>query len=51
LERSRTSIVEQARKIEDSKARLARLPGLQEQLRRYQEAGIEAKLKDRSLGH
>lgn len=49
LERSRTSIVEQARKIEDSKARLARLPGLQEQLRRYQEAGIEAKLKDRSL--
>lgn len=49
LASSRTAIVEQARKLEDARARIARLPALQEQLRRYKEAGIEEKLKDHSV--
>lgn len=48
LARSRAQIVELQRQIEDRTTRLAGLPALQEKLRRYQEAGVEAKLKDQS---
>lgn len=48
LARSRTSVLERGRRVEDARAKLARLPVLEERLRRYVEAGVEARLKDRS---
>ena len=48
LSKSRTQVLERGRRVEESKAKLSRLPALEERLRRYNEAGVEARLKDRS---
>lgn len=49
LERSRTKIIELEKEQEQVSERLDELPGLEEILKRYQEAGLEEKLKDQSL--
>lgn len=48
LARSRSSVLERGRRVEEARTKLSRLPVLEERLRRYVEAGVEAKLKDRS---
>ena len=48
LSRSRAQVLERGRRVEDARAKLSRLPVLEERLRRYTEAGVEARLKDRS---
>lgn len=49
LERSRNRIGELHREIRAVEERLAALPGLEETLKRFQEAGLESKLKQKSL--
>ena len=49
LERTRIQIVETYKEIRQVEEKLATLPGLEETLRRFQEAGLEEKLKEQSL--
>lgn len=49
LERSRKSLLEARAEIRRTEDRLARLPALEESLHQYQEAGLEERLKERSL--
>jgi predicted ATPase len=49
LERSRTRIVGIQREIHSIVERLAALPSLEETLKRFQEAGLEERLKEKSL--
>ena len=49
LERSRRSSTETRNELEQIEERLAALPGLQETLARFKEAGLEERLKERSL--
>ncbi len=49
LEKSRRRIVEAWREIEELTARLDALPGLEETQRRFQEAGLEERFRERSL--
>jgi energy-coupling factor transporter ATP-binding protein EcfA2 len=48
LERSRSEIIRIASDIGNIDERLTALPGLEETLKRFQEAGLEEKLKDKS---
>jgi DNA repair ATPase RecN len=49
LERSRSRIVDVRREIRAADERLAALPGLEETQKRFQEAGLEERLKEKSL--
>jgi predicted ATPase len=49
LERSRGRIVEIRRELKAIDERLAALPGLEETQKRFQEAGVEERLKEKSL--
>lgn len=49
LGKSRSRILECARELKTIEERLANLPGLEEKLKRFQEAGLEEKLKEKSL--
>lgn len=49
LERSRDGILSIRQDLEATNAKLAVLPGLVETLRRYQQAGLEERLKERSM--
>jgi energy-coupling factor transporter ATP-binding protein EcfA2 len=49
LERSRSRIVDVRREIKAADERLAALPGLEETQKRFQEAGLEERLKEKSL--
>ena len=49
LERSRRRILAARKELTENEERLAALPGLEETLRRYQEAGLEEDLKEQSL--
>jgi len=49
LEKSRFRIVDVLREQKLAEERLAKLPGLEEMLKRFQEAGLEEKLKEQSL--
>jgi len=49
LERSRTRLVATSKELDDIEERLDALPGLEETLTRYQEAGLEEDLKEQSL--
>jgi ABC-type lipoprotein export system ATPase subunit len=49
LDQSRRDILECDRKLAEIDEQLAGLPGLEETLGRYRDAGIEAKLKDQAL--
>lgn len=49
LEKTRGSILEVRRQLEDLQERLAALPGLEETLEQYRKAGLEERLRDRSL--
>ena len=49
LKKTRQSILEVRRELEDLKERLAALPGLEETLDQYRKAGLEERLRDRSL--
>jgi hypothetical protein len=49
LERSRSRILDAQKEQKQIEDRLAALPGLEETLRRFKEAGLEEKLKDQSL--
>ncbi len=49
LERSRTRLLETQKELAQIEERLAALPGLEETLRRFQDAGLEEKLKEQSL--
>jgi hypothetical protein len=49
LEQSRARLIEADRDLKRTDERLASLPGLEETLRRFQEAGVEERLKERSL--
>jgi len=49
LERSRGRIVDVRREMKALEERLAALPGLEETQKRFQEAGLEERLKDKSL--
>ena len=49
LERSRSRIVDVRREIRQLEDRLAALPGLEETQKRFQQAGIEEHLKEKSL--
>lgn len=49
LEQTRKSIIDVNSELQYIDERLSNLPGLEETLIRYQEAGLEDKLKDRSL--
>ena len=49
LARNRRSIVETRTELEKNEERLAALPGLEETLARFKEAGLEERLKERSL--
>ena len=49
LEKTRRSILEVRRELEDLQERLAALPGLEETLEQYRKAGMEELLRDRSL--
>ncbi|MCY4420202.1 MAG: AAA family ATPase [Gammaproteobacteria bacterium] len=48
LERSRTRILEVQHEIKSIEDQLAALPGLEETLKRFQEAGLEDRLKEKS---
>jgi len=48
LRTSRARLEEVARRLANAEERLARLPGLEESLRRFQEAGVEAQLQEQS---
>lgn len=49
LEKSRTDILNTRRELAQIAERLAALPGLEETLKRFQEAGLEDRLKEQSL--
>lgn len=49
LERSRSRLLETHRELSQIEDRLSSLPALEETLRRFQEAGLEDKLKEQSL--
>jgi predicted ATPase len=49
LERSRTRIAEARRELSQLHERLAALPGVEETLKRFQEAGLEERLKEQSM--
>ena len=49
LERSRSRMLATRKELDDIDERLAALPGLEETLKRYQEAGLEEDLKEQSL--
>ncbi len=49
LERSRHRIVDARREMQSTEERLAALPGLEETQKRFQQAGIEERLKEKSL--
>ncbi len=49
LERSRGKILDVRKELEQVEERLGALPGLEETLKRYQEAGLEERLKEQSL--
>ncbi len=49
LERSRTRLLETQKELAQIEERLAMLPSLEETLRRFQDAGLEEKLKEQSL--
>lgn len=49
LEKSRQSINNTERELKQIDERLAALPGLEETLKRYQDAGLEERLKDKSV--
>ena len=49
MERSRGRILAARKELTENEERLAALPGLEETLRRYQEAGLEEDLKEQSL--
>jgi len=49
LERSRSRIVDVRREMKTLDERLAALPGLEETQKRFQEAGLEERLKEKSL--
>ena len=49
LERNRRSLIETRAELEQIKDRLAALPRLEETLERFQKAGLEERLKERSL--
>lgn len=49
LAKNRRSLCETRNEIESSVERLAALPGLEETLQRFQEVGLEERLKERSL--
>ena len=49
LERSRRSSIETRKELQQIEERLAALPGLEETLARFKEAGLEERLKERSL--
>lgn len=49
LTQSRTRFLSAGMEIQSAKDRLAALPGLEETLRRFKEAGVEERLKERSL--
>ena len=49
LERSRTRLLEAQKELTQIEERLATLPALEETLRRFQDAGLEEKLKEQSL--
>ena len=49
LERSRSRMLATRKELNDIDERLAALPGLEETLKRYQEAGLEEDLKEQSL--
>ena len=49
LERSRGKILDVRRELDQVEERLGALPGLEETLKRYQEAGLEERLKEQSL--
>jgi hypothetical protein len=49
LERSRGRIVEARAEIKQIEERLAALPGLEETLKRFQDAGVEDRLREQSL--
>ncbi len=49
LERSRRAILDSRRELAQIEERLASLPGLEETLKRFQEAGLEERLKEQSL--
>ncbi len=49
LERSRTRLLETQKELAQIEERLSTLPALEETLRRFQDAGLEEKLKEQSL--
>ena len=49
LKRSREGVLQVREELDQIEERLAALPGLEETLKRYQEAGIEEDLKEKSL--
>ena len=49
LKKTRRSILETRAELEELEERLATLPGLRETLERYEAAGLEERLRDRSL--
>ncbi len=49
LERSRSRIVDVRRELQRLEERLAALPGLEETQKRFQQAGLEERLKEKSL--
>lgn len=49
LERSRTRLLESQKELAQIEDRLTTLPALEETLRRFQDAGLEEKLKEQSL--
>ncbi len=49
LEKSRRSLIETRTELKQIEERLAALPGLEETLKRFKEAGLEEKLKEQSL--
>jgi len=49
LEKNRRSLIELRKEIRQIEERLAALPGLEETLKRFKDAGLEEKLKEQSL--
>jgi len=49
LERNRRALIESRNELRQIEEKLAALPGLEETLERFREAGLEEKLKERSL--
>jgi len=49
LERSRSAILDSKRELDQIEERLAMLPGLEETLERFRQAGLEERLKEQSL--